>query len=234
MQTAISPQMKSKAMNFPYKLSFASAIFPLLTALGLYTAWFVTDNPKTMLLGFFLLPLCMLFFIIGCISLLFAAYALKKSGDPHRGRKILLAAACLLVSFPVGMSMIMYNPPPKILIELSIFNQTQQILNDIRVIDPQGIIQVIPAVLPGDAVVQKVLLRGKGSVYYRLTLSGAFVKGKLIEDTYSSFGPVDKASITIHADGSIVTDSKYTILPDKIVPIRTLSDLFQIINSDAP
>lgn len=226
--------MKNKAMNLPYKLSIASAIFPLLTALGLYTAWFVTDNPRMMLLEIFLLPLCMLFFIIGCISLLFAAHIFKKSGDLHRGRKILLAAACLLVSFPVGMGMIMYKPPQKILIELSVVNQTQQILNDIRIIDPQRIIQVIPAVLPGATVVQKVLLRGEGSVYFRLKISGEFVKGKLIEDTYSGLGPVSTASITIHADGNVTTDSKYTILEDKIVPIRTLSDLFQIINSDAP
>lgn len=180
---------------------------PLLTGLGVYAAWLVTDNPNLMLLGVFLLPLCMLFLIIGCVSLFLAARSFKKSETPQRVRKIMLATACLLINFPVAISIMIHADYRTSFFEIKIFNQTQQTLNDIVIIDPQGTAQTLPAVLPGETVAHDLSLRGEGSVYYRMTLSGESREGILIGYITSDLRP-HGASIAIHEDGDIATDEK--------------------------
>ena len=191
----------------PYIITIITTLTPLLTGLGVYAAWLVTDNPNLMLLGVFLLPLCMLFLIIGCVSLLFAARLFRKLDTPQRGRKIMLAAACLLLNFPVGIAIIWHADYRTSFVEIKIFNQTQQTLNDISIIDPQGTVQTLPAVLPGETVAHDLSLRGEGSVYYRMTLSGESREGILIGYITSDLRP-HGASIAIHEDGDIATDEK--------------------------
>lgn len=194
-------------MNFSYKLSIISAILPFLTGLGVYAAWLVTDNPNLMFMGVLLLPLCMLFFIIGCISLFFSARALKKSGDPQRGRKILLAVACLLINFPAAIGIMIHADYRSSFFDISVINQTRQTLNDIAIIDPQGTAQTLPAVLPNETVVHSLSLRGEGSAYYRMTLLGEKREGTLIGYITTDLRP-HEVSIVIYADGDIATDEK--------------------------
>lgn len=193
--------------NTAYSLSILGGLLPLLTGLGVYAAWLVTGNPNLMFLGVFLLPLCMLFFIIGCVSLLFAARALKKSGDAHRGRKILLALACLLINFPAAIGIMIHADYRSSFFDIRVVNQTRQTLNDITIIDPQGTAQTLPMILPDKTVAHDLSLRGEGSVRYRMTLSGETHEGVLIGYITSDLRP-QGATITIHANGQIEVTEK--------------------------
>jgi multisubunit Na+/H+ antiporter MnhB subunit len=194
-------------MNFSYKLSIISAILPFLTGLGVYAAWLVTDNPNLMFMGVLLLPLCMLFFIIGCISLFFSARALKKSGDPQRGRKILLALACLLINFPAAIGIMIHADYRSSFFDIRVVNQTRQTLNDITIIDPQGNAQTLPVTLPDETAAHDLSLRGEGSVRYRMTLAGEAREGVLIGYITSDLRP-QGATITVQANGQIEISEK--------------------------
>lgn len=194
-------------MNFPYKLSIISATLPLLTGLGVYAAWLVTDNPNLMMLGVFLLPLCMLFFIIGCVSLFFSARALKKSGDPHRGRKILLALSCLLINFPAAIGIMIHADYRSSFFDIRVVNQTRQTLNDITIVDPQGNAQTLPVILPDETKAHDLSLRGEGSVRYRMTLAGEAREGVLIGYITSDLRP-QGATITVGANNQIEVTEK--------------------------
>ena len=194
-------------MNASYAISLVSATLPLLTGPGVYAAWLVTDNPNLMLLGVFLLPLCMLFFIIGCISLFFSARALKKSGDPQRGRKILLAVACLLINFPAAIGIMIHADYRSSFFDISVINQTRQTLNDIAIIDPQGTVQTLPVILPDETVAHDLSLRGEGSVRYRMTLAGEVREGALIGYITSDLRP-QGATIIVHANRQIEVSEK--------------------------
>ena len=194
-------------MNFSYKLSIISAILPFLTGLGVYAAWLVTDNPNLMFMGVLLLPLCMLFFIIGCISLFFSARALKKSGDPQRGRKILLALACLLINFPAAIGIMIHAAYRSSFFDIRVVNQTRQTLNDITIIDPQGNAQTLPVTLPDETAAHDLSLRGEGSVRYRMTLAGEAREGVLIGYITSDLRP-QGATITVQANGQIEISEK--------------------------
>lgn len=185
-----------------YFVAIICALFPLLTGLGVYAAWLVTDNPNLMFLGVILLPLCMLFFIIGCVSLFFAARSFKKSDTPQHGRKILLAAIMLLLNFPAGIGIIGHANYRTSFVEIKIINQTRQTLNDIRIIDPQGTVQTLPAVAAGETIAHDLSLRGEGSVRYRMALSGESFEGVLIGYITSDLRP-QSATITVRANNRI-------------------------------
>lgn len=188
-------------------VSLTCALIPLLTGLGVYAAWLATDNPNLMLLGVFLLPLCMLFFIIGCVSLFFAARALKKSGDAHRRRKILLAMACLLINFPTAFGIMIHADYRSSFFDIRVVNQTQQTLNDIAIIDPQGTVHILPVAMPDATLTHDLSLRGEGSVRYRVTLAGEEHDGVLIGYITSDLRP-QGATITVHANGQIEVSEK--------------------------
>lgn len=193
--------------NTAYSLSILGGLLPLLTGLGVYAAWLISDYEELVVWGVLLIPLCLLLFITGCISLFFAARALKKSGDTHRGRKILLAVACLLINFPVGIGVIWHADYRTSFTDIKVINQTRQTLTDISIIDPQGTVQTLPAVLPNETVVHSLSLRGEGSAYYRMTLLGEKREGTLIGYITTDLRP-HEVSIAIHADGDIATDEK--------------------------
>ncbi len=188
--------------NIAYTISLLAGLFPLLTGLGVYAAWLVTDNPNLMFLGVILLPLCLLFLIIGCVSLFFAARSFKKSDTPQRGRKILLAAIMLLLNFPVGVAVIGHADYRSSFFEIRVVNQTRQTLNDIVIIDPQGTAQTLPAVPAGETVTHDLSLRGEGSVRYRMTLSDESFEGVLIGYITSDLRP-QGATITVQANNRI-------------------------------
>lgn len=119
----------------------------------------------------------------------------------------MLAAACLLINFPAAIGIMIHADYRSSFFDIRVVNQTQQELNDIVIIDPQGTVQTLPAVLAGETVSHDLSLRGEGSVRYRMTLSGEAFEGVLIGYITSDLRP-QGATITIRADNQIEVTEK--------------------------
>ncbi|MFN3827984.1 MAG: hypothetical protein ACK4NR_10220 [Micavibrio sp.] len=175
---------------------------PLLIGLAVYVAWLITGDENLVLLGVFLLPLCMLFFMIGLIALPFIARSLKKKQDPQAKKKTIILMACLMLNFPVAFGIMWHVDYSYSFYQISVTNQSDEDITTLRITDPAGRTQNFPKILANETQTKKMSLRGEGSVDYKITLSSGTQQGTLIGYITSDLRPAD-ASLTIFPDGHI-------------------------------